>query len=94
MLFPGFVYHIKSLLEHHAPSAMEVKFIAEAFLLINHIFVIRDCWNDGWTEGDVLSLAAGVESNTNHPLGKAIMEAAQAANCINMKVLIFFAPLS
>ena len=66
---------------------MEVKFIAEAFLLINPIFAIRDYWNNGWTEGDVLSLAAGVESNTNHPLGKAIMEAAQAANCINMKVL-------
>ena len=50
-------------------------------------FVIRDYWNNEWTEGDILSLAAGVESNTNHPLGKAIMEAAQAANCINMKVL-------
>ncbi|EMS52334.1 Putative copper-transporting ATPase PAA1 [Triticum urartu] len=48
-------------------------------------FVIRDYWNNEWTEGDILSLAAGVESNTNHPLGKAIMEAAQAANCINMK---------
>ncbi|CAM0901542.1 unnamed protein product [Alopecurus aequalis] len=45
----------------------------------------KDYGNNGWTEGDVLSLAAGVESNTNHPLGKAIMEAAQAANCINMK---------
>ncbi|VAI73721.1 hypothetical protein VPH35_122706 [Triticum aestivum] len=45
----------------------------------------KDYWNNEWTEGDILSLAAGVESNTNHPLGKAIMEAAQAANCINMK---------
>uniref|UniRef100_A0A453RI07 HMA domain-containing protein n=1 Tax=Aegilops tauschii subsp. strangulata TaxID=200361 RepID=A0A453RI07_AEGTS len=45
----------------------------------------KDSWNNEWTEGDILSLAAGVESNTNHPLGKAIMEAAQAANCINMK---------
>lgn len=45
----------------------------------------KDYRNNEWTEGDVLSLAAGVESNTNHPLGKAIMEAAQAANCINMK---------
>lgn len=45
----------------------------------------KDCWNNEWTEGGILSFAAGVESNTNHPLGKAIMEAAQAANCLDMK---------
>ncbi|GJN15895.1 hypothetical protein PR202_gb02840 [Eleusine coracana subsp. coracana] len=36
-------------------------------------------------EVDVLSFAAGVESNTNHPLGKAIIEAARSANCLSMK---------
>nr|CAB3481187.1 unnamed protein product [Digitaria exilis] len=57
----------------------------ETFLLTNHISVIRDFGDNQWTEADILSFAAGVESNTNHPLGKAIMEAAGAANCINMK---------
>jgi cation transport ATPase len=62
-----------------------VKTITKTFLLINHIY-IRGCRIDEWTEVDILSFAAGVESNTNHPLGKAIMEAARAANCLNMKV--------
>lgn len=35
---------------------------------------------------DILTLAAGVESNTIHPIGKAIVEAAQALNCTNVKV--------
>ncbi|KAG1342359.1 copper-transporting ATPase PAA1, chloroplastic [Cocos nucifera] len=38
-----------------------------------------------WTEVDILRLAAGVESNTNHPVGKAIVEAASAASCLNVK---------
>jgi Cu2+-exporting ATPase len=33
-----------------------------------------------------LKLAAGVESNTIHPVGKAIVEAAQAASCTSVKV--------
>ncbi|XP_072953722.1 copper-transporting ATPase PAA1, chloroplastic [Typha angustifolia] len=41
--------------------------------------------NYKWTEADILNLAAGVESSTNHPLGKAILEAARAANCANLK---------
>ncbi|KAK3123724.1 hypothetical protein QOZ80_8AG0635110 [Eleusine coracana subsp. coracana] len=45
----------------------------------------KNCRIDEWTEVDVLSFAAGVESNTNHPLGKAIIEAARSANCLNMK---------
>ncbi|XP_015696014.2 copper-transporting ATPase PAA1, chloroplastic isoform X2 [Oryza brachyantha] len=45
----------------------------------------KDSWNNGWTEGEILSLAAGVESNTTHPLGKAIMEAAQVANCLHLQ---------
>ncbi|KAG2579482.1 copper-transporting ATPase PAA1, chloroplastic-like isoform X1 [Panicum virgatum] len=45
----------------------------------------KDFGDNQWTESEVLSFAAGVESNTNHPLGKAIMEAAGAANCISMK---------
>ncbi|KAH7652769.1 Cu(2+)-exporting ATPase protein [Dioscorea alata] len=38
-----------------------------------------------WTENEILNLAAGVESNTNHPVGKAITEAARAAGCHNVK---------
>jgi cation transport ATPase len=65
-----------------------MKIISEIFLLTNHIFVIRDFGDNQWTEAEILSFAAGVESNTNHPLGKAIMEAAGAADCIIMKVVI------
>ncbi|KAK4476895.1 hypothetical protein RD792_016059 [Penstemon davidsonii] len=39
-----------------------------------------------WSEVDVLKLAAGVESSTIHPIGKAIVEAAKASNCPNLKV--------
>ncbi|KAK7319428.1 hypothetical protein RJT34_04149 [Clitoria ternatea] len=35
---------------------------------------------------EVLRLAAGVESNSVHPVGKAIVDAAQAVNCHNAKV--------
>ncbi|GFY89402.1 P-type ATP-ase 1 [Actinidia rufa] len=48
------------------------------------------CTNDKdsqWSEVEVLKLAAGVESNTIHPIGKAIVEAARAANCKNVKSL-------
>uniref|UniRef100_A0A1D1YAP0 Copper-transporting ATPase PAA1, chloroplastic n=2 Tax=Anthurium amnicola TaxID=1678845 RepID=A0A1D1YAP0_9ARAE len=38
-----------------------------------------------WTESEILRLAAGVEVNTIHPVGKAIVEAAQAAGCNNAK---------
>ncbi|KAI3966974.1 hypothetical protein MKX01_040615 [Papaver californicum] len=38
------------------------------------------------SEFEVLRLAAGVESNTIHPVGKAIVEAARAAGCLNVKV--------
>ncbi|WOL08706.1 copper-transporting ATPase PAA1, chloroplastic [Canna indica] len=38
-----------------------------------------------WTEADILRLAAGVESNTNHPVGKAIVEAARSVGCQNVK---------
>ncbi|KAK1313856.1 hypothetical protein QJS10_CPA06g02030 [Acorus calamus] len=41
--------------------------------------------NCKWTEYEVLRLAAGVESNTIHPVGKAIVEAASAAGCQNVK---------
>ncbi|KAL5787657.1 hypothetical protein ACOSP7_004606 [Xanthoceras sorbifolium] len=40
-----------------------------------------------YSDIEVLRLAAGVESNTVHPVGKAIVEAAQAANCQNVKVM-------
>ncbi|KAI3445732.1 hypothetical protein Pfo_002397 [Paulownia fortunei] len=39
-----------------------------------------------WSEVEVLKLAAGVESSTIHPIGKAIVEAAKALNCPNVKV--------
>ncbi|KAL1534336.1 Polyamine N-acetyltransferase 1 [Salvia divinorum] len=42
--------------------------------------------NDNWSEVDILKLAAGVESSTIHPIGKAIVEAAKARNCMNVKV--------
>ncbi|KAM7470634.1 hypothetical protein LguiA_008817 [Lonicera macranthoides] len=42
--------------------------------------------NGKWSEVDLLKLAAGVESNTIHPIGKAIVEAARAVNCPNVKV--------
>ncbi|KAJ6389659.1 hypothetical protein OIU77_027893 [Salix suchowensis] len=42
--------------------------------------------NAMWSEVEVLKLAAGVESNTIHPVGKAIVEAARAASCTNVKV--------
>uniref|UniRef100_A0A3Q7EQS6 P-type ATPase A domain-containing protein n=1 Tax=Solanum lycopersicum TaxID=4081 RepID=A0A3Q7EQS6_SOLLC len=40
-----------------------------------------------WSEVDILKFAAGVESNTNHPIGKAIIEAAQTAKSPKLKVL-------
>ncbi|VFQ96348.1 unnamed protein product [Cuscuta campestris] len=38
-----------------------------------------------WSKADILKFAAGVESNTNHPIGKAIVEAANSMNCPNVK---------
>ncbi|XP_028093602.1 copper-transporting ATPase PAA1, chloroplastic isoform X3 [Camellia sinensis] len=43
--------------------------------------------NCTWSKVEVLKLAAGVESNTLHPIGKAIVEAARAANCWNVTVV-------
>lgn len=39
-----------------------------------------------WSEVEVMKLAAGVESSTIHPIGKAIVAAAKALNCPNVKV--------
>ncbi|CAH2077017.1 unnamed protein product [Thlaspi arvense] len=41
--------------------------------------------NGTWSEVEVLVLAAAVESNTTHPVGKAIVKAARARNCQTMK---------
>ncbi|PWA66437.1 copper-transporting ATPase PAA1, chloroplastic [Artemisia annua] len=41
--------------------------------------------DEKWSETDVLKLAAAVESNTIHPIGKAILEAARSAKCPNLK---------
>ncbi|XP_058086105.1 copper-transporting ATPase PAA1, chloroplastic [Magnolia sinica] len=46
---------------------------------------LRQNSNYKWSEVEVLRLAAGVESNTIHPVGKAIVEAARAAGCQNAK---------
>ncbi|ONH90545.1 hypothetical protein PRUPE_8G060400 [Prunus persica] len=48
---------------------------------------LQEKFNHTWSEVDVLKFAAGVESNTVHPVGKAIVEAAQAVNCHNMKIV-------
>ncbi|OWM87756.1 hypothetical protein CDL15_Pgr016452 [Punica granatum] len=40
-----------------------------------------------WSEVEILQLAAAVESNTVHPVGKAIIDAAQASNCPKIKVV-------
>nr|DAD41143.1 TPA_asm: hypothetical protein HUJ06_015466 [Nelumbo nucifera] len=40
-----------------------------------------------WSEMEVLRLAAAVESNTIHPIGKAIVEAARLAGCQHVKVV-------
>lgn len=43
--------------------------------------------NHNWSDVEVLKLAAGVEVNTVHPIGKAIVEAARAHNCENVKAI-------
>ncbi|KAI0494741.1 hypothetical protein KFK09_024884 [Dendrobium nobile] len=47
---------------------------------------VQDTSHYMWSEIEVLRLASGVESNTNHPLGKAIVDAARVANCDNVKI--------
>ncbi|KAK9943280.1 hypothetical protein M0R45_008894 [Rubus argutus] len=47
---------------------------------------LEDKSNHLWSDLEVLKFAAGVESNTIHPVGKAIVEAAQTVNCQNIKV--------
>ncbi|KAI9121026.1 hypothetical protein K1719_008059 [Acacia pycnantha] len=47
---------------------------------------LRQTADNDWSDIEILRLAAGVESNTVHPVGKAIVEAAQAVNCHNAKV--------
>ncbi|CAL0318295.1 unnamed protein product [Lupinus luteus] len=39
-----------------------------------------------WSDAEVLRLAAAVESNSVHPVGKAIVDAAKEFNCNNAKV--------
>lgn len=50
------------------------------------MFLRRQNLNETWSEDEVLMLAAAVESNTTHPVGKAIVKAARAHNCQPMKV--------
>ncbi|KAL0872664.1 hypothetical protein Bca101_022369 [Brassica carinata] len=56
--------------------------------VVTEVFIPEDSrhnLNDSWSEVDVLTLAAAVESNTTHPVGKAIVKAARAHNCQTMK---------
>ncbi|KAH9533788.1 hypothetical protein CY35_18G070500 [Sphagnum magellanicum] len=39
-----------------------------------------------WTEMEILTLAAGVESSTSHPIAKALIQAAKASGCRQAKV--------
>ncbi|KAK6916121.1 hypothetical protein RJ641_018982, partial [Dillenia turbinata] len=43
------------------------------------------CSSHKFSVAEVLRLAAGVESNTLHPVGKAIVDAARAVNCQNSR---------
>lgn len=43
--------------------------------------------DDAFSKDEILCLAAGVETYTNHPVGKAIVEAARSADCPAIKVL-------
>lgn len=54
--------------------------------LIKSCIMHRENSDFKWTEADILKLAAGVESNTNHPIGKAIVEEARSIGCENVKV--------
>lgn len=54
--------------------------------LCNLKFWCRQVPNYNLSDTEVLKLAAGVESNTIHPVGKAIVKAARAANCPTVKV--------
>lgn len=46
--------------------------------------------NNALSDIEVLSLAAAVESNSVHPVGKAIVDAARAVNSHDAKVLMSF----
>lgn len=63
-------------------------------MMIKCVLWCRQHFNGSWSEDDVLKLAAAVESNTIHPVGKAIVEAAQAVKSPNIKVLSIFFSLS
>ncbi|XVE66551.1 hypothetical protein DITRI_Ditri08aG0087700 [Diplodiscus trichospermus] len=47
----------------------------------------RQHLDDIWSKDEALKLAAAVESNTVHPVGKAIVEAARSVKCPNIKVV-------
>ncbi|MBA0738984.1 hypothetical protein Gogos_012291, partial [Gossypium gossypioides] len=57
------------------------------FMMIKCVLWCRQHFDRSWSEDDVLKLAAAVESNTIHPVGKAIVEAAQAVKSPNIKVV-------
>ncbi|MBA0799062.1 hypothetical protein Gohar_009597 [Gossypium harknessii] len=57
------------------------------FMMIKCVLWCRQHFDGSWSEDDVLKLAAAVESNTIHPVGKAIVEAAQAVKSPNIKVV-------
>ncbi|KAK4801500.1 hypothetical protein SAY86_021987 [Trapa natans] len=48
---------------------------------------LRQDSSAAWSEAEILQLASAVESNTLHPVGRAIVEAAQARNCSKLKII-------
>lgn len=92
-MFPG-ISHVYYSERHCAALALiawSVLLHQKYLLLVTIYFHKNYCRLDSdsthnWSEVEVLKLAAGVESSTIHPIGKAIVEAAKALKCPNVKV--------
>ncbi|PPD70163.1 hypothetical protein GOBAR_DD32952 [Gossypium barbadense] len=83
-----------SRMDHSDSSWIEDILGASPSLKLPSIMLTKMCaafarqhFDGSWSEDDVLKLAAAVESNTIHPVGKAIVEAAQAVKSPNIKVV-------
>ncbi|PKA58045.1 Copper-transporting ATPase PAA1, chloroplastic [Apostasia shenzhenica] len=68
-------------------EAETVVFDKTGTLTVGKPVVTKNASDCEWSETEILRLASGVESNTNHPLGKAITEAARNGNCDDVKAL-------
>eukprot|EP01018_Ginkgo_biloba_P006157 Gb_11814 [translate_table: standard] len=49
--------------------------------------IARDSELPNWSEMELLALAAGVESNTLHPIAKAVVQAARSVGCRHVMVV-------